>query len=203
VQTDQELLAAWQAGDRTAGELLFERYYAVLVRFFANKIGGDPMDLIQETFMGCVSGQARLRNRQGFRGFLFGIAFNLLKQHYARQRRDGDRFDPDTCSAADLSPGPGTMLSKSREQRLLLEALRRLPVRYQVVLELFYWEDLTAIEIGEALELPEGTVRTRLRRARELVAGALGEVEGEPGVVEATLGDLEGWAARVRAAQVG
>lgn len=203
MHSDQELLAAWQAGDRAAGEVLFERYYAVLVRFFSNKIGGDPMDLIQETFMGCVSGHARLRDRQGFRAFLFGIAFNLLKQHYARQRRDGDRFDPDTHTAADLSPGPGTMLSKSREQRLLLEALRRLPIQHQVVLELFYWEDLTAPEIGEALELPEGTVRTRLRRARELLEDMLGRVAEDPGVAEATLGDLEGWAASVKAAQEG
>jgi len=203
VRSDGELLEAWQGGDRAAGEALFERYYAVLVRFFANKIGGDPMDLIQETFVGCVSGQARLRDRQGFRSFLFGIAYNQLKKHYERQRVAGERFDPATQTAADLSPGPGTMLTRSREQRLLVEALRRLPVRHQVVLELYYWEELTSREIAEALELPEGTVRTRLRRARVVLEAALGEVGEDPRVYEATRDDLDGWAARVRAAQGG
>jgi RNA polymerase sigma-70 factor (ECF subfamily) len=202
VRSDGELLEAWQAGDRAAGEALFERYYGVLVRFFANKIGGDPMDLIQETFVGCVSGQARLRDRQGFRSFLFGIACNRLKKHYERLRLDGERFDPATQTAADLSPGPGTMLTKSREQRILLEALRGLPVRYQVVLELYYWEELTAVEIGEALELPEGTVRTRLRRARALLERGIGVAE-DPRVGEATREDLDGWVASVRAAQRG
>jgi RNA polymerase sigma-70 factor (ECF subfamily) len=71
-----------------------------------------------------------------------------------------------------------------------------------VVLELYYWEELTAVEIGEALELPEGTVRTRLRRARALLERGIGVAE-DPRVGEATREDLDGWVASVRAAQRG
>lgn len=164
--TDQELLVAWRDGDQTAGEALFERYYPAMVRFFANKIAGDPADLIQETFMGCVSGQDRIREVANFRSFLFGIAYNQLKKHYARGRADAERIDYTSQSAADLGPGPGTMMAKGAEQRLLLDALRRIPVEHQVVLELFYWESMTSAAIAEVLGEPHGTVRTRIRRAR-------------------------------------
>ena len=199
VASDAELLTAWQQGDQAAGKALFERYYALLMRFFANKIGDDPLDLIHETFLGCISGQARLRERQNFRSFLFGIAYNLLHKHYGHQRRSGPLFDPEQHAAADLSPGPGTMLVKGVEQQLLLDSLRRIPVVHQVVLELFYWEGLTSAEIAEALGEPHGTVRTRLRRARQLLEEAMKEVSDDPKVLADTCSDIEGWAAKVRA----
>ncbi|MCA9707185.1 MAG: sigma-70 family RNA polymerase sigma factor [Myxococcales bacterium] len=198
---DRDLLEAWQGGDKAAGEALFERYYGVLVRFFANKIDGDPLDIIHETFLGCIGGLPRLQ--QSFRSYLFGIAYNQLKKHYERRRMDAERFDPATQSVADLSPGPGTMLAKGVEQRLLLDALRRIPMQHQVVLELFYWEELTSAEIGEALELPDGTVRTRLRRARVLLEQALRDAAADPRVLESTRSNLEGWVAKIRAAHGG
>lgn len=201
VPSDRELLEAWRNGDKAAGEALFERYYDVLVRFFANKLGGDPLDLIHETFVGCISGLPRLQ--QSFRSFLFGIAYNQLKKHYERRRMDAERFDPTTQTAADLSPGPGTMLVRSAEQQLLLDALRRIPVQHQVVLELFYWEELTSAEIGEALELPDGTVRTRLRRARALLEQALRDMATDPRLYEQTRRDLARWVAKIRAVQPG
>jgi RNA polymerase sigma-70 factor (ECF subfamily) len=195
------LLQAWQQGDKRAGEVLFERYYGVLVRFFANKVAGDPLDIIHETFLGCISGLPRLQ--QSFRSFLFGVAYNQLKKYYERQRMDAQRFDPASQSAADLAPGPGTMVARGVEQQLLLDALRRIPVQHQVVIELFYWEELTSAEIGEALELPDGTVRTRLRRARVLLEQALRQVSEDPRVYEATRDGLDGWVAKIRAAYGG
>lgn len=197
--SDRELLEAWRDGDRRSGEVLFERYYGAVERFFANKLGTDPLDLIQETFMGCVAGRGRMRDDQSFRSYLFGVAHNQLKKHYERQRIHGERFEPAMQSSADLSPGPGTMVAKGSEQRLLLEALRRIPVRFQVVLELYYWEELTSAEIATALELPHGTVRTRLRRARQLLDEAIAQCAADPRVREATRTGLMGWVAEIRA----
>ena len=197
--TDQELLEAWRGGDQAAGEVLFERYYPAMVRFFANKISGDPADLIQETFMGCVTGAERIREVANFRAFLFGIAYNRLKKHYARGRIDAERIDWDSQSAADLGPGPGTMMAKGAEQRLLLDALRRIPVEHQVVLELFYWESMTSAAIAEVLDEPHGTVRTRIRRARQLLGEQLERLAGDPELARKTSADLDGWAAKIRA----
>ncbi|MCX4247277.1 RNA polymerase sigma factor [Paraliomyxa miuraensis] len=199
MSSDVELLLAWQRGERSAGKELFERYYRVLVRFFANKVGEDSMDLIHETFLGCISGQARLRDSQSFRSYLFAIACNQLRKHYERQRRHGERFDPSTQTSADLSPGPGSILVKHAEQRLVLAALRRIPVEHQIVLELFYWEGLTSAAIAETLDEPHGTIRTRLRRARQLLDQAMAEVAEDPRIHVATHSDLEGWVAKIRA----
>lgn len=199
MSSDAELLSAWRGGDNRSGITLFDKYYALLERFFSNKVSGDSSDLIQETFAACVSGQDKIGDGQ-FRGFLFGIAYNKLKQFYERSRVEGGRFDYSTVSSADLSPGASTMMAKSAEQRLLLEALRRIPVEHQVVLEMFYWEDMTSAQMAQALGEPHGTVRTRVRRARALLEEALAKVSDDAAVLQQTRSDLDGWAAQVRAA---
>jgi RNA polymerase sigma factor (sigma-70 family) len=197
---DAELLDAWRHGDGAAGSELFERHYPAIVRFFANKVSGDPADLIQETFEACVTGRDRMREGASFSAYLFGVAYNVLRRHYERSRTQGERFDPGTVSAADLSPGPSTMMGQQDEQRLLLAALRRIPLEQQVVLELFYWEGMTSAAIAEVLAVPHGTIRTRLRRARQLLEEALARLHADPRLLERTLSDLDGWAARIRQA---
>lgn len=198
---DAELLSAWRGGDNRSGIALFDKYYAVLERFFSNKVAGDSSDLIQDTFAACVSGQDKIAQGQ-FRGFLFGIAYNKLKQFYERARVDGGRLDYGTVSSADLSPGASTMMANSAQQRLLLEALRRVPLEHQVVLEMFYWEEMTSAEVAAALGEPHGTIRTRIRRARALLEEALAKLADDAATLEQTRSDLDGWAAQVRAANV-
>lgn len=198
MREDAELLEAWRRGDGAAGSELFERHYPPIVRFFANKVAGDPADLIQETFEACVSGRDRLREGGSFSAYLFGAAYNVLRRHYERSRKHGERFDPATASAEDLSPGPATMMSQRDEQRVLLAALRRIPLEQQVVLELFYWEGMTSAAIAEALAMPHGTVRTRLRRARALLEEAIVGLHADPRLLERTLDDLDGWASQIR-----
>jgi RNA polymerase sigma factor (sigma-70 family) len=203
VREDAELLAAWRQGDGAAGSELFERHYPSIVRFFANKVAGDPADLIQETFEACVSGRDRMREGGHFSAYLFGVAYNVLRRHYERSRKHGERFDPGTASAADVSPGPCTMVGQRDEQRLLLAALRRIPLEQQVVLELFYWEGMTSAAIAEVLDAPHGTIRTRLRRARVLLEEAIAGLHEDPGLLQRTLGDLDGWASQIRQAHAG
>ena len=202
MRTDIDLLQAWRAGDQRAGAELFERYYDPLHRFFANKTSTDPSDLIQETFEACVNKAERIEPDR-FRGFVFGVAYNRLKKFYERARTDGERLDYGTISSADLSPGASTMLAKSAEQRVLLEALRRIPVEHQLVLEMFYWENCTSAEIAQVLGEPHGTIRTRIRRARTLLTEAMAEVTDDAALLSQTRSDLEGWAAKIREANVG
>lgn len=199
---DVELLVAWRAGDAAAGEALFQRYYPAIARFFSNKVGGDPADLIQETFVGCLRGRDRIEDPERFRAYVFGVAYNVLRQHYRRRNADGDRIDFGAASVADLGAGPVTMMTASSEQRVLLAALRRIPVSFQVVLELFYWESLTSAAIAEVLGEPHGTIRTRLRRARELLEQEIGRVAEDPDLQRRTISDLDGWAESLRTAQL-
>jgi RNA polymerase sigma factor (sigma-70 family) len=197
--TDLELLASWREGDRRAGGELFDRHFSAIRRFFRAKVGDDYEELQQRTFMRCVEGQHRFRGDGTFRSYLFAIATNVLRE-YIKGRRVQDReFDPDSESVADLElPGPSTAMGARREQQLLLAAIRRLPLNDQIVIELFYWEQMTSAEVADVLTLPHGTVRSRLRLARERLRGHLDELARTPAEAESTVGGLERWAAELR-----
>jgi RNA polymerase sigma-70 factor (ECF subfamily) len=197
--SDLELARAWKAGDRVAADALFERYYEPVARFFCNKAGDAADDLVQRTFLACVEGIERLERPEGFRSYLFGVAYRLLCRHWRERGREGGRVDLDTAAAHDLDPSPSRVLAQRREQRLVLEGLRRLPINWQVVLELHYWEGLHGAEIAEVLEIPLGTAKTWLLRGRKALAVQLGRIEADGELLQSTLSDLEGWARGLRA----
>lgn len=199
---DAALLEAWRDGDLEAGRRLFERYFDALQRFFANKVHSDPEDFVQEVFAACVRGRDRMRDDRNFRSYLFGVAYNILREHYRGHYRAGSPEPLESSSIEDLAPGPSTMAREHQQDALLLEALRRLPMELQTVLELFYWEDLSSAEIGAALSIPAGTVRSRLRRGRERMEVLLGELMTEGLPRETTPQQLDEWARRVRASLI-
>lgn len=196
VANDAELLYAWRTGDSESGQQLFKRYYGPIVRFFANKISQSPGDLVQETFMACVKGRDRIRDDGSFRSYLFGVAYNVLTR-YLRRKYDAPN-DLDHVAVVDLDPSPSTMLHRSEEIRLLLQALRSLPIDLQVVVELRYWEQMNSSDISRVLGIPAATVRTRLRTGRTRLEQALEELAATPEAMRNTLSDIDGWAEQVR-----
>jgi RNA polymerase sigma-70 factor, ECF subfamily len=194
---DGALVDAWRTGDARAGATLFERHYDGVARFFRNKVGdGASNDLIQRTFLACFEGFARFRGEASFRTYLFSIAYNLLCKHFEAQRRCP--VDLGTISVHDLRTSPSQVMAARSEQRLILTALRRIPVEYQALLELHYWEQMTAAEAALALAIPVGTAKTRLRRGRQLLADQLAALADSPGLLTSTVGDLETWATELR-----
>ena len=196
VTTDLELLATWRDGSATGGEALFERHFDAVMRFFRNKIDEGPEDLVQRTFLACVEGKERFEGRSSFRTYLFATAHNLLRDHFRRKRR-GVAVDFTAQSIWDLAPAPSTVMARDRTQRVLLEALRRIPIEGQVVLELHYWEGLTAAEIADVIETPVGTAKTRIRRARQLLGQAI-EALAAGEQLDTSQIDLDAWAKSVR-----
>lgn len=196
---DAALLEAWRGGDLAAGHRLFQRHFDAVLRFFANKVRSDPEDFVQEAFAGCVRGRDRVREATGFRAYLFGVAYNVLREHYRTSYREGSPEPLESCSVEDLSPGPSTMMRERERDALLLEALRKLPMELQAVLELFYWEELSSAEIGAALGIPAGTARSRLRRGREQLEQVLVELHARRDGTETASLDVEAWARRIRA----
>ncbi|MCX4240965.1 RNA polymerase sigma factor [Paraliomyxa miuraensis] len=171
--SDAELLDAWAAGDARAGSRLFNRYFLPISRFFINKVPEDHDDLIQETFVACLRSRERLRDKASFRAFLFAVATNVLRMHFRRRRVHDPIEALESCSAQDLSPGPSSVLRVKEEEQALLDALREIPLALQIVMELYYWEDLRTHEIANVVDLPTGTVRSHLRRGRQLLEQAL------------------------------
>lgn len=195
---DLELLEAWRKGDRAAGEQLFERHFDAIARFFRNKVDRGIDDLIQRTFLACVESKDRFRGEASFRTFLFAVAHNVLGKHYRSQRRHGDKIDFGVTSVHDLSPSPSVVVAKHHEHRVLLQALRRIPIEHQIVLELYYWEKLSAAEVGGVLDVPEGTARTRIRRAKKLLEEQMHRLIEDKVLLESTLINLDAWAASLR-----
>jgi RNA polymerase sigma-70 factor (ECF subfamily) len=193
---DQDLLLAWQGGDLDAGSKLFERHFEAVVRFFRNKVDGAIDDLVQKTFLGCVEGRARVAD--GFRPYLFGVARNVLRKHWRGRAGGRKEVDFDDVSVTDLGASPSSVYARDRQQLTMLNALRRIPLEAQLVLELSYWEQLSASQIAAALEIPLGTAKTRIRRARTLLEAQLQSV-AHAGRLRTTATGLETWARGVRA----
>lgn len=196
VTTDLELLTAWRDGSTTAGEALFERHFDPVMRFFRNKVDEGPEDLVQRTFLACVEGKERFEGRSSFRTYLFAVAHNVLRDHFRKKRR-GAAIDFTAQSVWDLAPAPSTVMARDRAQRVLLDALRRIPIESQVALELHYWEGLTAAELGDVMGVPHGTAKTRIRRARQLLTAAIETLAGAEPLDTSGL-DLDAWAKSVR-----
>jgi len=198
-KAEQALVAAWLTGDRQAGFRLFERHYDAVARFFHHKVPEHSADLVQRTFLGCVESLPRFRGHASFRSYLFAIAYRQLCRHFRDHGREQARIDFGSVSVEDLRPSPTAAIGAREDLRLLLAALRRIPLDLQVLLELHYWERMTTGEIAEALEIPAGTARTRLVRARDLLRAKMAELAADPPLVDSTLAALERWAADLRA----
>lgn len=191
--TDLELFDAWTRGGKAAAAELFERHFDAVERFFRNKVTEGHDDLVQQTFEACIKSRDRFRRDASFRTYLFAIAHNVLCGHFRSRKREA-HLEFTEVSACDLAPGPSTLFRARREQQLLLEGLRQIPLDYQIVLELYYWEGLVGSAIAEIVQMPENTVRSRLRAGRRLLKAKLGELAHDGDELRSTLGDLEQWA---------
>lgn len=194
--SDCTLLEAWRGGDQSAGQALLGRHFRCLYMFFSNKVSGDVGDLVQRTMLACVEGRDRVRDTGSFKAYLLGVARHQLYAHYKGKVSDPDVSVAQT-PAADLGPTPTAMLASKRTQRVLLAALRRIPLELQIVLELHYWEELSTADLGQVLDIPVGTVKSRLRRARGALADQMRAAEDE-GLRNTTTDDIERWAKSIR-----
>lgn len=180
VSGDDSLLAGWRAGDRQMGQRLFERHFDAMYRFFATKVDSSEVsDLVQQTFLSCVEAMDSFAGHSSVRTYLFAIARHQLFRHYRARRRQPE-FSPGVSSVADLAPSPSSLLALGEEARLLAEAMRRIPLDLQIAVELRFLENLSGPEIARVLDVPEGTVRSRLRRGIEALRARVDELPAPP-----------------------
>lgn len=196
---DAQLLKAWADGDSSAGNQLFDRHYRSIYRFFVNKLRSlaEVEDLVQQSFMACIESPASYRAEGSFRSYLFGIARKILLKHL---RDSASReLDPASSSLADCGLGVSTLIDAHREQRLLLTALRHIPIDSQIVLEMSYWEQLPAKDIAAALGETLPAIRGRLRKAKLELRGTIEALARSPEELASTLDGLDEWAEQLRA----
>ncbi|GIF51956.1 RNA polymerase sigma-70 factor (ECF subfamily) [Asanoa ferruginea] len=155
---------------------MFTAYGRELLRYCTRRVGEQVAeDVVAETFL--VAYEQRFRydpTRGGVLPWLYGIATNLLRRH-RRQEVRALRALADTDPGADAA---GDRIDAQRTVRKLAAVLAGLPRRQRDVLLLFAVAELDYAEIAMALDIPPGTVRSALHRARAKVRAAL-TPEGE------------------------
>lgn len=203
--SDWELVQAWRARSPGAGDALISRHYREMSRFFCNKVtrGDDAADLVHQTFLGVLESHADLRGESSFRRYLYAIAGNVLsayiRKKYKRQRETADFAE--LCVHALDPASPSSLVAGRRQAQAFVEALRRLPLRDQMLLELRYFSAQTGREIAELLAVAEPTLRGQLARGVERLRVATAELLAapEPVAAEVTPADLDAWSADLRA----
>ncbi|MEM6994485.1 MAG: sigma-70 family RNA polymerase sigma factor [Myxococcota bacterium] len=191
-RSEFELLAAWRAGDREAGDALTRLHYHAILRFFELKVTGPVEDLTQRTFLALVEGRERLRDGASFRAYLYGIARKQVLKYVEAKEREArlDRFDgpPARSVVTSLS----TVVARQEEQVVVLRALASLPMEFQIALGLHYLDGLRSREIADVLEIPTSTVTSRLSRARALLREQV-QRQSRPDRPPVELADMERW----------
>jgi RNA polymerase sigma-70 factor (ECF subfamily) len=156
---DRQLVAEAAAGSRAAGSELFERHWQAAWRL-AYSVSGNRAtadDIAQDAFERAFRGLASFNGRSSFRTWLCRIVANRAVD-VARGARPWVELE----EAATASPW---IEDEAVEDRDLLEAVAVLPLERRIVVALRYWGRFTPPEIAEILDLPVGTVHSRLARA--------------------------------------
>ena len=176
---DSALIDRAAAGDEKAFSKIFEKYNRAL-RFHVARMVKDRDvidDLIQEIFLKAFSNLGSYNTGFAFSTWLYRIATNHTIDHLRKkklktlsidaplQSKDGDMYleVPDTSAKADE-----LILNKQRD-KIILDALESLPSKYRSVIEMRHMEEKSYQEISEELDLPLGTVKAHIFRARELL----------------------------------
>lgn len=152
--TDVELFAHWAGGDLQAGNELCQRHLRAMYRFFRSKVDTGAEDLVQRTFTACFEARSRFEGRSSFRTFLYGVARNMLLAEFRSRNRAELEVDFSTQSIAELVSSPSGVVALNEEKQLLHAALRRIPVDFQLAIELYYWEELSGSDVASVDPAP-------------------------------------------------
>jgi RNA polymerase sigma-70 factor, ECF subfamily len=183
--SDEQLAVRVTAGERSALSLLVERHHGPLLGYLYRLTEGDRSlaeDLVQETFMRVLCQESYQPGRP-FKPWLYAIATNLAHDHFRSpaSRKSESTEDDTTPELRDESPSPEELTQVVDRKEVVMTAVRKLGWEYRTVLLLRYYQGLSLQEIAGAMNLPLGTVKSRLftgtRRLRDLLSAMKDEVE--------------------------
>ena len=179
--SDSELIKAFGEGDHAAFETLYHRYRRQLYGFLSNLIPGNPAEVdevFEETWLRVIDKLPKYRDDGKFSAWLFRVSRNLFIDRVRRNRPPGNGvLNLDAEEAPEIA-GPASM-SPEREldsadlERVIADAVGKLPQEQREVFLLRDVHGLSVEETAQALQIAQGTVKSRLARAREKIAAEL------------------------------
>ncbi len=164
---DAQLLTAWRAGDRAAGQALMARHYATVLRFFELNASWVAEDLAQRTFMAAIERVDQVRDAGAFRAYLLGIARRQLAMHLRKLTATNALASFDAPQQPRERTGMSTLVARNDQQMLVLRAMAAMPRAAQALLILYYWEGVRTPQLAQIHGLTESGIRNRLDRARQ------------------------------------
>lgn len=156
---DEILVMDAQSGSVRALEMLVSRWQKRFWQYAYNLTGDSEVawDVTQESWLGIIRGLRRLNDPANFRAWAYRIVTNKASDWIKKKRRDK------STSIEELSDCE-QVAKKNTDVR---ELLSKMDMNRQVVLSLYYLEQLSIAEISVALKIPKGTVKSRLHNARK------------------------------------
>jgi RNA polymerase sigma-70 factor (ECF subfamily) len=170
-RADELLAVRCQLGERIAFDELITRWHEPIWCYLRRLTNSDDAacDLAQDTWLKVLRGIASLREPASLRAWLFGIArrvaMDRLRRHYVRAEDADAVIDDLAAQEADTD--------LETDLAALEAGVHSLPLRERETLALFYLRELTIEQIAALLDVPQGTVKSRLFRARRLLRQSL------------------------------
>lgn len=181
-RSDEDLFSAYRAGEAAALETLIRRHHDDLIRFLYRLTGerSAAEDVFQETFLQVHISAATFDASRRFKPWLFTIAANkardLLRKNVRRRTMDldspisgGGSGSDDGRTYVDLMeidvPQPGEQVTTSERDRMVQAAVMELPPSLREVLLLAYFQRMSYSQVADVLQIPLGTVKSRLHAA--------------------------------------
>jgi len=174
--SDPELLIRMASGDREALAIIFRRHHGTVYRFSRQMLGSKEVaeDITQDVFVALTRSAGRFNPAvASLSTYLYGIARNLVLQHYKRSRSrvevNIDTIGGDSDAVLAIADDPSESISRVQLTQQLRLAILHLPVHYREVVVLCELNGLSYEEAASVAGCPVGTVRSRLSRARQML----------------------------------
>ncbi len=180
-ETDEQIVARIQAGDKEAFGTILDRYEAKLVRYGHKFLARqeDIQDIVQDVFVSAYQNIQSFDTTQKLSPWLYRIAHNAFVNALRKKSRAPLSIDFDTLVSHPVYDDPAESEREQRDMRAMLDkGLDKLAPKYREVLVLYYFEEMPYKDIAEVLQVPQGTVGIRLRRAKEALKEALPKNHG-------------------------
>lgn len=170
---DGALVSSALGGDAEGFAALVRRYERPVYHLAYRTLhdAEEAKDVAQETFLKAYRSLRTFRPEAKFSTWIFSIAYHACCDRLNRRRRFSSEELPER---ADLSPGPEHRVIALDEAERLRDAIELLPEKYRVVVTLYHLQGKQYEEIARVLDLPMGTVKTHLFRAKEHLRRILG-----------------------------
>jgi RNA polymerase sigma-70 factor (ECF subfamily) len=172
--SDEQLIARFQLGDVQAYDILVRRYKDQLLNFVFRFVGNrtDAEDIVQETFLRVYRNKHMYKEIAKFSTWVYTIAGNLAKTELRRRKRHkifsvsnfvNEERDFDI---PDREHSPERKVDSSIQENIIQKAIEKLPIKFKEVIVLRDIQGFAYEEISQILNIPLGTVKSRVNRGR-------------------------------------